>query len=61
MKKVRFNNGTLSENPEKIANTLNDYFVNIGPELASKLKNPLAIRTTVICLVEIEIHFFVSH
>ena len=37
-KKIRLNNGTLSENPEKIANTLNDYFVNIGPDLASKLE-----------------------
>ena len=31
--------GTFTSEPQKIANTLNNFFVNIGPELASKL-NP---------------------
>ena len=29
--------GMFTTEPQKIANTLNNFFVNIGPELASKL------------------------
>ena len=31
--------GSFTTEPQKIANTLNDFFVNIGPDLAKKL-NP---------------------
>ena len=30
-------NGSFTTNPQEIANTLNDFFVNIGPDLANKL------------------------
>ena len=37
--KIRLNDGTFTDNPEKIANTLNDFFVNIGPDLARRLES----------------------
>ena len=36
--KIKLSNGNLTDDPKKIANALNDFFVNIGPELASKLE-----------------------
>ena len=36
--KIKLSNGNFTEEPDKIANALNDYFVNIGPDLASKLE-----------------------
>ena len=38
-KKIRLSNGSLTQNPSEIANTLNNFFVNIGPELAEKLES----------------------
>merc|ERR1712179_684378 len=35
---LKINNTTIND-PEQIANTINDFFVNIGPKLASKFKN----------------------
>ena len=37
LKRLRLKNGTFTENPKDIANILNTYFVNVGPELADKL------------------------
>ena len=37
LSKLQLENGTFTENTLKIANTLNSYFVNIGPKLAEKL------------------------
>ena len=33
------NSGTIITDPNKIANEFNDFFVNIGPKLASKIQN----------------------
>ena len=33
--KIKISEGTFTTEPQKIANILNDFFVNIGPELAS--------------------------
>merc|ERR1712179_118848 len=35
---LKINNTTIND-PEQIANTINDFFINIGPKLASKFKN----------------------
>ena len=35
---LKINNTTIND-PEQIANTINDFFVNIGPKLASKFNN----------------------
>merc|ERR1712055_557067 len=35
---LKINNTTIND-PEQIANTINDFFVDIGPKLASKFKN----------------------
>ena len=36
--KLKINNQTIND-PIQIANTMNNYFTNIGPELANKFKN----------------------
>ena len=35
--KIKLSDGSFTNNPNEIANILNDFFINIGPELASKL------------------------
>ena len=37
LQKLRLENGRFIENPSDIAKTLNEYFVNVGPNLAKKL------------------------
>ena len=37
LNRLRLKNGTFTEDPKDIANILNTYFVNVGPELADKL------------------------
>ena len=37
LSKLQLENGTFTENTLEIANTLNSYFVNVGPKLAEKL------------------------
>ena len=37
LQKLRLENGRFIENPSDIAKTLNEYFVNVGPNLAEKL------------------------
>merc|ERR1712240_358922 len=37
--KLKINNQIIND-PIKIANTMNNYFTNIGPDLAKKFKNP---------------------
>ena len=35
---VESNSKTIIEDPEETANKFNDYFINIGPNLAKKIK-----------------------
>ena len=37
LRKLKMENGRLIENPAEIANALNEYFINVGPNLAEKL------------------------
>ena len=40
IRKLKLDNGRVSENSVEIANVLNRYFVNVGPDLANKLPSP---------------------